>query len=409
MQLSTSLDELSTLLNCEGNSFALSDLQYDLPALLEYREERSFWIREWARSRFPHYADAAGKFQTRETLRGMRPLKSVPSILCRTSGTTGSRFHYKSWRRADIMRAKNDIILREFAVPARPRVLKLVPDKDVPDISLQIIQTGPRQPLCSAGAQQAQTYWFGYNPSLEGPQMAQQLSHLLLTRGLSSFHVLISSWSTMQAWLDSRRSTSLAGLLYTTCETVNQEGAKQLVSQGTVGAVCDNMRCWDGGASFFQCDYGTYHTYDWLCDMQEDNGELVCTDYFNPVFPFIDYKNGDRCKIDTDWQQCNCGRWYREFKFFGKRPSFVVNMPDRQVTSIQITDAVDSIPRLSQAICWEDAIEIRTTYRSLPTALRDRLYGMLGPHVTIQCGGFVRTGDRRKFQTTVFHARRRRR
>jgi len=217
------------------------------------------------------------------------------------------------------------------------------------------------------------------------------------------FDVVVSSWSTMQSYLDSGRLRRLASLLYTSCETVDQDAARQLVDRGIVDHVCDNMRCWDGGASFFQCQFGTYHTYDWLCDMQEVDGQLSCTDYFNPAFPFIDYLNDDRCHIGTKWQQCECGRWYRNFQFFGKRPSFTLNMGERVLTSIQISDAVDGVPGLVQAICDEKRIEIRSATHPcvMKSAHGAYLESRLGPHCVFHQGDFYRTAGRQKFQAVV--------
>lgn len=83
--------------------------------------------------------------------------------------------------------------------------------------------------------------------------------------------------------------------------------------------ICNHMRCWDGGGSFFTCKYKNYHLMDNLawCE-QGPNNEFICTDYFNLASPFVRYWNGDYCRIDNEYKRCQCGRLYRKFELIGK-------------------------------------------------------------------------------------------
>jgi hypothetical protein len=84
--------------------------------------------------------------------------------------------------------------------------------------------------------------------------------------------------------------------------------------------VCDHMRCWDGGATFYTCRERNYHLMDNLSWVEEIEGRMICTDYFNLASPFVRYWNGDYCKVGKEYQRCECGRLYREFEFLESRP-----------------------------------------------------------------------------------------
>ena len=84
---------------------------------------------------------------------------------------------------------------------------------------------------------------------------------------------------------------------------------------------CDSMRCWDGGATFFTCKFETRHLMDNISWTYEANdSKLVSTDYFSMAAPFVNYWNGDLCKIDSKYKRCECGRLYRPFEMIENRP-----------------------------------------------------------------------------------------
>lgn len=113
----------------------------------------------------------------------------------------------------------------------------------------------------------------------------------------------------------------LAYLLSNTCERLLQQDAKFLIIDNQYfDHICDHMRCWDGGATFFTCKHMNYHLMDNLAWTEEVDGMMVSTDYFNPASPFYKYWNGDYCKIAKEYKRCECGRLYREFEFAESRP-----------------------------------------------------------------------------------------
>lgn len=112
----------------------------------------------------------------------------------------------------------------------------------------------------------------------------------------------------------------ICNLLSNSNEKMLDDNAKFLLENKHVSHICDHMRCWDGGASFFTCKNKNYHLLDNLCWCEEIDEKLISTDYFSLTCPFIKFWNGDRCKIVEKYNRCSCGRLYRKFKFLENRP-----------------------------------------------------------------------------------------
>lgn len=119
--------------------------------------------------------------------------------------------------------------------------------------------------------------------------------------------------------------------------------------------MCDHMRCWDGGATFFTCQHGNYHLLDNLSWCEEIDGRMVSTDYFNLASPFYRYWNGDYCSISDKYQRCECGRLYREFEFLESRPFSL-----KGTCMIDIKNAIKalSIPDIRQVRCSVDFLDV---------------------------------------------------
>lgn len=112
----------------------------------------------------------------------------------------------------------------------------------------------------------------------------------------------------------------LGFLLSSTNERLLPQDAAFILENNFFDHICDHMRCWDGGASFFTCKHKTYHLMDEISWTESIDGKLVSTDYFNLSSPFVNYWNGDYCKIGAEYKRCDCGRLYREFEFLENRP-----------------------------------------------------------------------------------------
>lgn len=88
---------------------------------------------------------------------------------------------------------------------------------------------------------------------------------------------------------------------------------EKMKSEGIEGR--DQMRCWDGGATFYTCERGNRHWIDMLATARPDeDGRLISTDLFNLSQPHVDYWNGDVVSSYREWP-CECGRQAVGFEF----------------------------------------------------------------------------------------------
>ena len=121
----------------------------------------------------------------------------------------------------------------------------------------------------------------------------------------------------------------ICSLLSNSYEEILKNDVEFLIKNNLVDNVCDHMRCWDGGATFFTCKYKTYHLLDNLSLCYEIENKLISTDYFSFPSPFVNYWNGDYCEIKDKYERCECGRLYRSFKLLRSRPfavkGYVIN------------------------------------------------------------------------------------
>jgi len=133
----------------------------------------------------------------------------------------------------------------------------------------------------------------------------------------------------------------LGNLMSQTGEFMRLVDKETIILKKYANNVCDHMRCWDGGATFFTCRYDTYHLLDnlsWVT--QGADNKMISTDYFNLSSPFVNYYNGDLCEIKNDYSRCECGRLYRPFRMIENRP-FALKGPGR------LTDIKQQISQLS--------------------------------------------------------------
>lgn len=141
---------------------------------------------------------------------------------------------------------------------------------------------------------------------------------------------------------------------------------------------CDHMRCWDGGATFFTCKFGTYHLLDNITYHRSVDDKLVTTDYFSLAAPFVNYWNGDLCTIQDQYLRCECGRLYRPFKMLQNRPFALKG-------SIKLTSIKQQISQLSFK---SDLIQIQfenlsvriSSYRELEIFEKEELQSVLNEY-----------------------------
>ena len=244
-----------------------------------------------------------------------------------TSGsTTGIPFQYLRWepalRQIEVTNHYK-MILEEFKLLKKPKVLYFLLNIKRPGDVIQITHNHPNFTECH-GADEAECHFVEKTQLYYDDQnefYKQIIQHLCK----QSIDVILSSSQFINALTYHLRRLGIkqriARLLSNTCEMLLEEDMAYLKENRLVSYICDHMRCWDGGAGFFTCRYGTYHLADNLswC-YQGDENRLICTDYFSFPSPFVDYWNGDYCVIDNHYRRCRCGRLYRPFRFLASRP-----------------------------------------------------------------------------------------
>ena len=139
------------------------------------------------------------------------------------------------------------------------------------------------------------------------------------------------------------------------------------LDNGYFDDACDHMRCWDGGATFYTCKHRNYHLMDNLAWVEEVDGRMICTDYFNLASPFVRYWNGDYCKIGKEYRRCECGRLYREFEFMQSRPFSL-----KGVCMKEIKDGLKvlGIPGIKEVRCSQSHLDVVSV---VPISQEDRL------------------------------------
>lgn len=382
----------------------LWELQYDLGALLQHRDELGHRIRFWAQKHSPFYQAHGFEPVNRQVLAQAEDWlvsRVVTPHRRKTSGTTGEPLRYWLWRPQEIMLAKNNEILREFAVPRAPTVLKIKPCRKLegPDqFAVDIHRPKPTDPLLSAGAHNAHTHVMRHHPAASGHDICSFVETYLEKN--NQFDIFISSWSFMSTWMRYELARPLAKLLWTTCESCIPAEVEECRDRGYFSQFCDHMRCWDGGATFFTCQYGTYHCMDWLVDMDSDKKELVTTDYFNLASPFINYYNGDQAVIMKTWAKCQCGRYYRPMQFYGKRQCFNVRYGSFDLPSISINDVIEHYPVFIQAVCGDSHITIISD-QDLTEEQKAELQSLLPVQMFFRVQEFYRSGTHEKLRRVI--------
>jgi phenylacetate-coenzyme A ligase PaaK-like adenylate-forming protein len=140
----------------------------------------------------------------------------------------------------------------------------------------------------------------------------------------------------------------LCKLISHTGQFLIREDRDFLLKNKYINHFCDHMRCWDGGATFFTCKYGTYHLMDNLSFVEEIENKMISTDYFSLPNPFINYWNGDLCSIEKKHNRCECGRLYRNFeikenRLFGIKGPDRLNNIKRQILDLNFSKDIDQI------------------------------------------------------------------
>lgn len=251
------------------------------------------------------------------------------SVDTHTSGSsTGFHFMYRRMRSTfEEIEWDNhyDMVLDEFEIRSNPNVLYFFPNhfKKEGDRPF-FLSSGPQPYLNSHGrSRNSIVHYANFDMYKSDPSgFFRALFDYVYKNDIDVF---FSSGPQINSLCHHIRKFGFNGrlgrLLSQTNEMLMQDDAEFLfIENGYFDKICDHMRCWDGGASFFTCRFGNYHLMDNLSWCDELDGRLISTDYFNLASPFVRYWNGDMCRISEGLSRCECGRLFREFEFLENRP-----------------------------------------------------------------------------------------
>jgi hypothetical protein len=245
----------------------------------------------------------------------------------RTSGSTTSiPFHYLRWNKfLNFIECENhyDLVLDEFDIKNNFNLLFFF-DNNNYNIKKNItIKKNPKSFMEKHGLKRDVVVHYVNFRSLQ--RSSQSFYKTILSRCLShKIDVIFCPGSVTNSLCNYIKKNNInnkvCNLLSNSYEEILKSDVDYLNNNNLVDNICNHMRCWDGGATFFTCKYNTYHLLDNLSWCEEYENKLISTDYFSLPSPFVNYWNGDYCEIKNDYKRCDCGRLYRPFKFLRSRP-----------------------------------------------------------------------------------------
>lgn len=311
-------------------------------------------IKDYATKNSRMYADNIREIYSRIILSKehwfVDDLKSEIQIFSTSGSSTGYPFAYGIWNKY-IPFLENEchygMILDEFSINKNnPRILILKKLSYNPIHQEFLYQEKGFSPytLHTHKSIDSTRYFVNFDSYMDNPNMwvEKLLSNI---KDLVPFDIIMITGPIMNILVNYLKQNNIkiyiGNLMSQTGELMRQSDKQDMIDNGYVNHVCDHMRCWDGGATFFTCKYDTYHLLDNLtwCT-QGRNNELISTDYLSMPAPFINYWNGDLCEIKNEYQLCLCGRYYRPFKILQSRP-FALKGPTK------LTQIKEKISQLS--------------------------------------------------------------
>jgi len=339
-------------------------------------------IEGWARANCPGYP-LDKPFVSKDDLEDKggwyAPAVAFESMEVGTTGsTTGYSFRYMRWHPAFNKIEWDyhyDMVLDEFGVRSEPNVLYFFSEHYATDGDQPIACFGGPSSLNmnNHSSKRSPTVHYAnfgfYQRDPEG-----FFRFLFDYAGKHEIDVLFTSPPQISSMCNYIRKLDIRGrlgmLLSSTGDRISPADAHFLfVKNSYFDHICDHMRCWDGGATFYTCKHRNYHLMDNLCWVEEIDGRMVCTDYFNLASPFVRYWNGDYCRIGKEYRRCECGRLYREFEFVESRPFSLKGVCMRQIK--EGLKALD-IPGIKEVRCCSNHLDIVST-KPIPKEDRRRI------------------------------------
>jgi hypothetical protein len=329
-------------------------------------------IEQWARKFSPAYSsidEVMSKGGLKDKSRWYVESMMGETRPMATSGSTdGQHFEYVRWD-PFLYQIEGinhyDLIMDEFGMPEKPKVMYFF-NTSMYDPSLDITVRYDSGNFMEHHGTKRRAEIHYPNFARFQNQRDLYIKRLLIHLKLNPVDVIFAPGPTINAICHAMkkvytRPNRVFGLVSNSNERLLPSDASFLLL-GYAGSVCDHMRCWDGGASFWTCGRGTYHLMDNLSWSEEMDGMLVSTDYFSLPAPFVRYWNGDFCRIADTYQRCECGRLYRDFEFLENRP---FSLKGRSILEIRETISMLGLKEVKRVSCSADCV-IVTSSKEIP-------------------------------------------
>lgn len=359
---------------CRGLMYEDEDLVRETTSLLRRN------ISLWAEANSPAYRGREGVVSKADLLDKsswyVDSVSSESQPMATSGSTTGSPFSYLRWEPFLYpIEAENhyDLIMDEFDIRPDPEVLYFFKtSRSDPSKALTASSESDNFMEHHGLKRRARVHYVNFDMFHADKDSFFELFFEHISN--NPMDVIFAPGPSINAMCHQARrvgfDSRICRLLSNSNEKIMAEDAAFLLD-GRVGDICDHMRCWDGGASFFTCRDRNYHLLDNLSWCEEEEGRLVSTDYFSLPSPFVRYWNGDFCRITDRYERCECGRLYRDFEFLENRP---FSLKGRSMLEIKATLDSLKIRNIKQIRCSAESIEV-VSYSPLQEAHKQILRG----------------------------------
>jgi len=242
-----------------------------------------------------------------------------------TSGTTGERFKYLIWKDAYSLiegNAHYRAVAEEFNLtPSNTIQLQLNKLEVCEDKQIRIIRT--KNPILSHGFGETNPLHQAVANKTFVENPIKYYHDLLNYIKTNKFDILLTDGMNTRELVHYIQRLNFKGkvatLLSNTNSKIHEASVKFLIDNKHIDNFCDHMRCWDGGATFMTCKYNKYHLMDGLSWAYSKDSKLISSDYYSLPSVFYNYWSGDAAEVSEQYQLCECGRNYREFRFLNSR------------------------------------------------------------------------------------------
>lgn len=319
-------------------------------------------IKTWSELKSPVYSTLKNKkfIEKKDLLeKDQWFVKDIRHSNMSTSGsTTGYPFSYLRWEDfLYFIECDNhyDLILEEFNIKKEPNILFFL------DIGIKIkeiieVRNNSNNFMEHHGLNKSNVHYVNFDMFKENREKI--FFHLVEHIKNNEIDVMLTNGPNLNSFCNYLKNNKIkikiSKLLSNTNEKLLEGTIKQIEEEKYFDHICDHMRCWDGGATFFTCIEENYHLMDniaWC--VEEEENKLISTDYFSLASPFVNYWNGDFCRIENKFKRCDCGRIYRDFEFLTNRP---FTIKGKNINTIR--ESLSNFNQIKEVRCSKEFLEI---------------------------------------------------